>query len=264
MLRLLLIDDQATTGNLVRDCFKGRYEVVWATTCAKAYELIGQASVDLILLESRLPDGGGLELLATIRRAHHDTPAIMLTRYGSENVCASAFKLGVQDYFKKPIDRKTLIAAVQRVAPVMSRPPEPPRAPVLDAVVQSLTRAVTGGVDRDEQRIRDAVTFLEEHYREPLPLDRVAGTVGMGRFTFSHKFTAVMHVSFRTYLLRVRVTHAGDLLRQPLHSVTDVAQMVGFGDLSRFNKMFKKYVGMPPTAYRELAVTTNIKKKANP
>ena len=56
-------------------------------------------------------------------------------------------------------------------------------------------------------------------------------------------------------------SRSGELLRHIIHSVIDVAQMVGVGDLSRFNKMFTKYAGMPLTAYRKLAAKRSEKSK---
>jgi two-component system response regulator YesN len=106
---------------------------------------------------------------------------------------------------------------------------------------------------RMQQRVRDAVRFVHDHHAEPLTLADVARTVGVGRFTLSHGFSATMRVSFRTYLVRVRVVRAAELLRRSSHSVIEISEMVGFGDLSRFNKAFKKHVGLPPTVYRRIA-----------
>src|SRR5947208_3507401 len=68
MPRLLLIDDQLSTLALVRECLKTRFEVVSVTRCTRAYVTIRQASADLVVLEARIPDGSGLDLLATIQQ----------------------------------------------------------------------------------------------------------------------------------------------------------------------------------------------------
>jgi AraC-like DNA-binding protein len=59
-----------------------------------------------------------------------------------------------------------------------------------------------------------------------------------------------MGVTFRAYLLRLRLEKAKALLATGGFSITEVAQMVGFGDLPRFDKLFKRYAGVTPSAYR--------------
>jgi len=94
------------------------------------------------------------------------------------------------------------------------------------------------------------VQFIDEHYAEPLPLRRVAATAAMSRFAFSRAFTAVMGVQFRTYLLQLRIAKACPLLVDSSRSISDVAQVVGFTDLPRFDKVFKKQTGLSPSQYR--------------
>jgi two-component system, response regulator YesN len=60
----------------------------------------------------------------------------------------------------------------------------------------------------------------------------------------------VTGVSFRDYLLAVRLARAKQLLSSGRAFVTEVAQMAGFGDLPRFDKLFKRSTGLTPSAYR--------------
>jgi AraC-like DNA-binding protein len=59
-----------------------------------------------------------------------------------------------------------------------------------------------------------------------------------------------MGISFRAYLLRVRLERAKHLLAHRRASITEVAQAVGFGDLPRFDKLFKRDTGVTPSTYR--------------
>jgi AraC-like DNA-binding protein len=60
-----------------------------------------------------------------------------------------------------------------------------------------------------------------------------------------------MGFSFREYLQALRVRRARALLADPDLSVTEVAYAAGFNDLSNFDKVFRKIVGVPPSAYRK-------------
>src|SRR5262245_9750034 len=57
-------------------------------------------------------------------------------------------------------------------------------------------------------------------------------------------------LTFRDYLLKVRLERAKVLLASGHVSITEVAHDVGFSDLARFDKVFKRYTGFTPSAYR--------------
>jgi two-component system response regulator YesN len=59
-------------------------------------------------------------------------------------------------------------------------------------------------------------------------------------------------MTFRDYVLRVRIERAKVLLADRHVSISEVAQNVGFGDLPHFDKVFKRYAGITPSAYRSL------------
>src|SRR5262249_38798137 len=78
-------------------------------------------------------------------------------------------------------------------------------------------------------------------YRQQLSLSAVAAEVAMSRYPLSHRFREVMGTTFRAYLLRVRLERAKALLARPEPRVTEVGMAVGLTDLSRFDKLFKRY-----------------------
>src|SRR5690606_34205452 len=80
--------------------------------------LLGSEVVDVLLLDVRLPDGNGLDLLAEIRAVGHplqNLPVIMMTAYGELEDAVSAMKFGASDYLKKPVDLDELILTIDKV-----------------------------------------------------------------------------------------------------------------------------------------------------
>jgi two-component system, NtrC family, nitrogen regulation response regulator NtrX len=69
-----------------------------ASTIASARE-----GADLVLLDIRLGDDDGIELLRTLRKGHPQTPVIMVTGHGNVSLTAEAFKLGAHDFMEKPL-----------------------------------------------------------------------------------------------------------------------------------------------------------------
>jgi two-component system response regulator YesN len=74
----------------------------------------------------------------------------------------------------------------------------------------------------------------------------------MSKYRLSHRFRELTGVTFRDYLLKVRLDRAKALLAADDVSISEVAQIVGFGDLPRLDKLFKRYTGFSPAAYRSM------------
>ena len=72
----------------------------------------------------------------------------------------------------------------------------------------------------------------------------------MGVCSFSRAFKAQYGLTFRDYLLRFRIGRACELLRQGVHSATDVGLAVGFEDPSHFARAFRRVLGICPSSYQ--------------
>ncbi len=110
---VLVVDDEA----LVRWSLRERlgadgHHVLEAATAAEAREQLAAGTLDLVLLDSRLPDGDGLDVLQHIRTQAPDTPVIMITGYSSVPSAIDAMKLGAYHYFSKPFDLDTVSVTV--------------------------------------------------------------------------------------------------------------------------------------------------------
>lgn len=92
--------------------------------------------------------------------------------------------------------------------------------------------------------------YVDEHYSEDVTLKQLAGThLYMNENYLSHLFTARHGVSFSSYLRKVRVIHARELLLEGKYSVTEAAGMVGYNDVSQFIRNFRQETGVTPKKY---------------
>lgn len=99
------------------------------------------------------------------------------------------------------------------------------------------------------ERLREAVEYIQEHYRENLTLKDLSEHTYLSASHLSHSFQKQMGISFTGYLVQVRLTHAAALL-QGEASVTDIAYQTGFPNANAFIEAFKQYRGMTPGQYR--------------
>lgn len=98
--------------------------------------------------------------------------------------------------------------------------------------------------------IRNAIRYMEEHYPESLALSDVAGHVGLSAEYLSRLFKEETGVKFVVYLNNLRLKHALRLLESTNLKVYEVAEQVGYSNLSYFSTVFKKNFGQNPFDYK--------------
>jgi DNA-binding NtrC family response regulator len=107
------------------------YRAVPATGLAEARRAFASEVPDCVLLDIRLKDGDGLDLLAELREgSHRDVPVIVSTAYGDSERTIRAMRDGAFDYLTKPFDLPALLVTVQRAVKqrALALAIEPPRA----------------------------------------------------------------------------------------------------------------------------------------
>ena len=99
-------------------------------------------------------------------------------------------------------------------------------------------------------RLRRIFEYVEANLDVNVRLDVLAGEAGVSAFHFSRLFKQSTGSSPHQYLLCRRLDRAKTLLRETESSLADVARATGFADQSHFTKVFRKFVGVPPSEYR--------------
>ena len=97
-----------------------------------------------------------------------------------------------------------------------------------------------------------AGTYVREHYADPLTLDDMAAHCGYSRYYFSHYFKETTGMSFMDYLTAFRVERAAARMELTGETFTEIAYACGFQSIRTFNRMFRKYYQITPSAYRLL------------
>ena len=104
--------------------------------------------------------------------------------------------------------------------------------------------------------VANAKQYVQAHAEEPIRLEEVVQHVNVSRFYFCKLFKKVTGMTLTEYVARVRVEKAKALLVDPSLRVSEIVYAAGFGSIPRFNSVFKRHVGMPPTEYRAALRTT--------
>jgi AraC-like DNA-binding protein/ligand-binding sensor protein len=103
----------------------------------------------------------------------------------------------------------------------------------------------------NNDRIVKAQEFIRHNYNNNIRLDNVATAVFLSPNYFSTLFRKVTGYTFSTYLMKLRIQAARDLLKQTSIPIKKIVYQVGFEDYNYFNRTFKRFEGIPPAQYRK-------------
>ena len=123
---IIVDDDRAFLQRLSRAMELRGFEVRSAHSVAEGIDLIRQKAPAFAVVDMRLEDGNGLDVIAELTRLKPNARIIVLTGYGNIATAVSAVKLGAVDYLAKPADADDVTDALLAPANTKAPPPENP------------------------------------------------------------------------------------------------------------------------------------------
>ncbi|WP_426670177.1 sigma-54-dependent transcriptional regulator [Mucilaginibacter sp. McL0603] len=110
MAKILLVEDDLTFSQMLQNFLqKNGHEITAASNVKTGLKFLEQSTFDLLLLDYRLPDGTGLDVLTYNREKGTLVPAIMMTSFNDVRTAVKAVRLGAFDYITKPVNPDELL-----------------------------------------------------------------------------------------------------------------------------------------------------------
>ncbi len=114
--RLLIVEDDPALNQMLALHFEDEgFAVAGAMTCAETLELVAANAYDLLLLDQQLPDGTGMELMASVLSQEPDLPVVMMTGQHDLELAIEAIGKGAADFVHKPVETTQLQQTVHRL-----------------------------------------------------------------------------------------------------------------------------------------------------
>lgn len=111
---ILLTDDEPSIRNSLREILEMEaYRILEAGSGSEALTMLGQHRVDLMMLDIKMPDKDGMEVLRELNEQGLDVAVIMLTGHGTVDTAVEATQLGAFDFLQKPPDLNRLLVSVR-------------------------------------------------------------------------------------------------------------------------------------------------------
>lgn len=123
---LIVDDDRSFLQRLARAMEARGFEVATAETVADGLARVEASAPAYAVVDMRLGDGTGLDVISALKRHRPGARAIVLTGYGNIATAVTAVKLGAVDYLAKPADADDVVAALLANADHKPTPPENP------------------------------------------------------------------------------------------------------------------------------------------
>lgn len=114
MAKILVIDDERSIRNALKEILEyEKYEVVLAETGMEGLEILKKESFEAILLDIKMPEMDGIEVLEKVSNDYHDIPVIMISGHGNVDTAVKAVKIGAYDFIEKPLDLNRLLVTIK-------------------------------------------------------------------------------------------------------------------------------------------------------
>lgn len=104
------------------------------------------------------------------------------------------------------------------------------------------------------ERLKLVITYIEKNYASKIALNELASITGLCEGQFCRFFKLMTRMSAVDYLNHYRIMQSINLLTTTTKSISEIAGLCGFNNISYFNKTFLKYMHVTPSSYRKSAV----------
>lgn len=240
MLKVLVVEDEELIRKgiaLAVDCVV----VGEAANGREALEAVKRYHPSLIITDLKMPEMDGLEMLAALREQGNPVYVIILTAYDSFAYAQQALRLGAVDFLLKPFHDGELEQAVLNLQKRMEQTQQP-EEPFLPGLKKG---------DKSKYALQ-TTDYISRHYGDQsISVSSIARELGLSESNLSHLFRKETDYTILNYLTRHRIHRAMKLLRDCRMKVYEVAEQVGYRDITYFYATFKKVAGVSPSEYQD-------------
>ena len=212
-------------------------------------ECLATLAPAVICFDCTSPGAAERALVQKIKLEYPSVPLLMFTTSESAELVIWALRTRVWDCFIKPVSCGEVMRRLNILLPVLggdnTQSTRTPLMPERSACSNTLQQENVAA-----PKTTAVLPYLQQHFHEKIAMSDMAGTCGMTAFEFSRCFRREQGITFRDYLMRLRIETAARRLRRDDQSVLDVACSVGFNDPSHFARLFRRHMGVTPTVYR--------------
>ncbi|MBI4378383.1 MAG: sigma-54-dependent Fis family transcriptional regulator [Nitrospinae bacterium] len=172
---ILIVDDDESMRDTLDAILKKDFNVLKVSDGRSAIDTIKKKDVDIVLLDIRLPDINGMDILQQIKENNEDVDVIMITAVKEIDTAVHAIKMGAYDYITKEFDYDDVIARINRLIESQNKKRE------LLYFKSEMERYIdVGFIIGNSKKMRDVYNFVQKAARVPATI-LIRGETGTGK-----------------------------------------------------------------------------------
>lgn len=249
--KLLIIEDNDEIRSYIYSLFCKDYQVLEAHDGEEGIKIATEEIPDLIISDIMMPVKDGFACIQEIRLqlATAHIPVIMLTAKAEEEDLLKSTRIGVDDYIMKPFNPEVLKAKVENLIRL--------REQLKRIYTKTLMLKHTEERPDDEEAadpfMQQVIGIVEANLTNPdFSAKSLASLLNLSQPTLYRKMKQQSNLSIIEVIRSIRISKASSLIMQKKYSVQEVAEMVGYNDITTFRKHFTKQFGVSPSRYNAL------------
>ncbi|HEY9060410.1 MAG TPA: response regulator [Pseudobacteroides sp.] len=290
MIKVVIIDDEEIIREGLRkiiDWTSMNCEIIGeAEDGEDGLELINSLQPDIIITDIRMSSKSGLEMISEIKSIKEDCRIIILTGFRDFEYAQEAIKLGAFRYLLKPskVDEitQTIKCAIKEIKKVKEKKEHYKLLVKKANEIQSSKKYylqdfsdtnennynIQTGINSDginqkgngyetsessknsKYLVNRALIYLRENYSKNINLKTLSEELYISTWYLSKLLKKETGSNFIDILNNIRVEEAKKLLGDPKYKIYEIAEVVGFSDVTYFYRLFKKLTGMTPMEYK--------------
>jgi two-component system response regulator YesN len=246
MYRLLIVDDEEDIRRGLAEFFPWNeigFEVADTVENGKrALECVRKGGIDVVFCDIRMPVMSGIELAKAIFEENPRMPVVFLSAFKDFSYAQKAIQYGVRDYVLKPTSYEGIRSVFRKLKKELDYglPAAHPEGK------ESTEESPVGRTDAVLAAIKG---YAEREYARAT-LKGAARVAHMNPQYVSRLFKERTGENFHTFLTRIKMEKAAQLLHDVDYLTYEVSEIVGYSNPKNFTRTFKKHFGVSPREYR--------------
>lgn len=226
MIKVVIADDEKAVSKIIQHFIEREKLPLQVEGIAldgeSALRMIREKEPDLVFLDIKMPLLDGFEVMEAVQAMKLDVKIVIITAYESFEYAQRALRMGAMDIILKPIE--------------------------YEQFTQALRRSVGWNFTANDL-VNQVLEYIHTHYTEKIELQLLSEQFHVTASYLSKQFKRYVDTNLISYVNRIRVEHAVDLLKNEHNSIQEVARQVGYENVNYFYKKFREHTGHMPSDY---------------
>lgn len=203
----------------------------------EAYQRMQQEDVDILILDLSPSAEFAFQYKKKMLKIQPNVKIILLDDHLNAHHLQTALRCGVIDYLVKPFQLDECQTAIHRAIVSLNQ-----------ISLLHVDHKTTGTEKR--KSVHTMMQYIHEHYNENLTLKQLATSMHLHQSYVSRSFAEIVGMTFTQYLQYYRIEQAKKKLQSTQLSISDIAEQVGYSNLTYFSRSFKKATNLTPNQFR--------------